>query len=86
MGAAVHRRGQARLAWHAELWCLMLTLLYSALVLCDIFVFEAPRFSSPAWFAEGFCVWESASVPGLPVCCRDSRRHSRTVVVGGIAE
>ena len=84
MGAAAvacNRRGQARLAWHAELWCVLLTLLYSALALSDIYIFEAPRFSSPAWFAEGFCVWESASVAGLPDCCRDNSRHEKRPAV-----
>lgn len=44
---------------------MLLTLLYSALALHDIYIANAPHFSSPAWFEEGFCVWDSASVPGL---------------------
>ena len=59
------RQVLARLAWHAELGCVLLTLLYSALALSDVYLSNGPHFSSPAWFEEGFCVWESASVPGL---------------------
>ena len=59
------RQGLARLAWHAELGCLLLTLLYSALALSDVYLSNGPHYSSPAWFEEGFCLWESASVPGI---------------------
>ena len=53
----------------AELGCVLLTLLYSALAPSDVYLSNGPHFSSTAWFEEGFCVWESSSVraPAAPI-------------------
>lgn len=49
----------ARFCWYCELVCVLLTALYTAIVIQDIAIAQSPadRYSSPAWFSEGFCVW-----------------------------
>ncbi len=52
------RPGWAKLTWYSELLCMFLTVVYSGMVLFDIYFANGPFFSSKTWYETGFCVWK----------------------------
>jgi len=50
------RRALGKLTWYCDVLALVLTILYSVIVISEI-VHGRPHLTSPEWFNQGFCVW-----------------------------